>query len=98
MTKLEFAEDCLRTLQNLLPGLTQVDETSALQPNRIEGGEQKIRMLRLRGDEGVAAIGAGDSASERTRANTERRLTSESMEDGDDENENEDFSSAFVSM
>ena len=55
-------------------------------------------MLKLRGDEGVAAIGAGDSASERTRANTERRLTSESMEDGDDDNGNEDFSSAFVSM
>lgn len=55
-------------------------------------------MLRLRGDEGVAAIWAGDSASERTRANTERRLTSESMEDGNDDNENEDFSSAFVSM
>ena len=55
-------------------------------------------MLKLRGDEGVGVIGAGDSASERTRANTERRLTSESMEDGDDDNGNEDFSSAFVSM
>lgn len=29
VTKLEFAEDCLRTLHNLLPGLSQVDETSA---------------------------------------------------------------------
>ena len=55
-------------------------------------------MLRLRDDENVAVIGGGDSASERTRANTERRLTSESMVDGEDENENEDFSSAFVSI
>lgn len=51
-------------------------------------------MLRLRvGDESIAAC--GDTASERTRANTERRLTS----DNEDENDgNEDFSSAFVSM